>query len=112
MDKTVAYQSIVNYFSVLANSGYKNYNDTYKLIVFLFIEELLNSSLSLYITEEDYRTINNVLSCIYGSSCIIPYPEYSVNTYLVQALNMNTNRLAEDGQIKFTENGQFKLLNY
>lgn len=30
----------------------------------------------VYITEPDYRIIQNALNCLYGSSCLIPYPNY------------------------------------
>lgn len=112
MDNTITYKSITNYFNALATSGYKSYKETYKLILLLFIEELFDSSMGLYLTEDDYRTITNVLDCIYGSSCIIPIPEHTANTSLVQALNTDINRISETGLIRFTEDEQFKLLNY
>ena len=34
--------SLISYFSVLSKFGYKNYNDVYKLILVLFIEEILH----------------------------------------------------------------------
>lgn len=30
----------------------------------------------VYITEHDYRIIQNALNCLYGSSCLISYPSY------------------------------------
>lgn len=108
----LAHVSITNYFNALASSGYKSDKETYKLLVLLFINELLDSSFSLYITEEDYKTIDNVLNCIYGSSCLIPFPQHTSNTSLVQALNITKNRITENDVIRFTEDEQFKLLNY
>lgn len=107
----LAYISITNYFNALAKSGYKSYKEVYNLLVLLFINELLQSSLSLYINEDDYRTIDNILNCLYGNSCIIPYPQFIANTSLVQALNTDTTRITENDVIRFTEDEQFKLLN-
>lgn len=70
-----AYNSINNYFSVLSHTGYKPYNEVEKLLVFLFIEEMLCGPLTQYITEEDYNIISNNIYCLYGS-CMIPFPTY------------------------------------
>ena len=70
-DKT--YNSLNNYFSLLSRTGYKSYNEVYKLIVLSFIEDIISSDIKEYLTEEDYKYISSVIECLYGS-CIIPYP--------------------------------------
>lgn len=107
----MAYTGVSNYFQVLSTFGYKGYKEVNKLLVLLFIEDLLRSSFSLYIDEEDYKTITNVLYCLFGSTCLIPYPEFAVNTTLVQALNDITPRITESGRLRFSEDELLRLVN-
>lgn len=111
MVRDTAYKGVVNYFNALTKYGYKNYQDTYKLLLLLFIDDLLTGPLSIYVTEEDYRIIDKALYCLYGSSCLIPYPEYTNGTSLIHVLNTDTLRLTEDCNLRFTEDEQFRLLN-
>lgn len=68
--------AINRYFHTLSNLGYKKDIDVYRLIVYIFIEELLYGSWSYFITERDYNIIDRALYCLYGTSCTIPYPDY------------------------------------
>lgn len=68
--------SLERYFNALSKLGYKSYSEVDKLLVLIFIQELLDSECKTFITEDDYRAINQALYCLYGSSCLIPYPEY------------------------------------
>lgn len=61
------------YFSILSHTGYKSYNEVDKLLVLIFMEELLYGSMSEFITEEDYKAIYSSITCLSGS-CMIPYP--------------------------------------
>ena len=69
------YNSVNNYFSALSHLGYKSDGEVNQLLIFSFIEELLYGPLAEFITEDDYRDINNSLYCLYGS-CLIPFPDY------------------------------------
>ena len=62
-----------NYFNILSQTGYYNYNSVYKILVFLFIDDLLNTEMNVYITEEDYNLIADILECLYSFECLIPY---------------------------------------
>lgn len=53
----IAEEALKRYFNALSKLGYKNYDDVSKLLVLLFIEELLTSEFSFYITESDYKSI-------------------------------------------------------
>ena len=66
------------YFRTLSNYGYRNYGDVKKLLFYIFIQELVSTP-SIVISEEDYKHIENALYCIYGTSCLIPYPKYCEN---------------------------------
>lgn len=113
MDKLteLSYNGINTYFNTLATLGYKNYKEVNKLLTLLFIEEFINGPFSLYINEEDYRTITNVLYCLYGSTCLIPYPEYISGTSLIQSLNSDNVRLSENNLIRISENEFIRLVN-
>lgn len=107
----LAYTGISSYFQALSTLGYKGYKEVNKLLVLLLIEDLLRSSFSLYIDEEDYKTITNVLYCLFGSTCLIPYPEFTVNTSLSIILNADDSKISEADTIRFSEDGLIRLVN-
>ena len=74
--------SLERYFKTLSLFGYKSYSEVYKLIVLIFIQELLDSDCKSFIKEDEYILIHKALYCLYGSTCLIPYPEYIANTDL------------------------------
>lgn len=67
------FESLQRYFSTLTHTGYKSYDEVYRLIIYTFIEELINGPMSEFITDDDYGIIYKSLNCLYGS-CTIPYP--------------------------------------
>lgn len=107
----LAYTGVSNYFKALSAFGYKGYKEVDKLLVLLFIEGLLRGPLSLYIDECDYKTITNVLYCLFGSTCLIPYPEFAASTSLIQSLNVDTPRISEDNIVRFSEDELIRLTN-
>lgn len=74
--------SLERYFNALSKLGYKSYSEVDKLLVLIFIQELLDSECKSFITEDDYKAINQALYCLYGSSCLIPHPEYKSSASL------------------------------
>lgn len=72
--------SIERYFNALSNTGYMPYSDVYKLIVVIFADELLNGEYKRFVTDDDNTLIHKALYCLYGSSCLTPYPEKVANT--------------------------------
>lgn len=106
-------ESIDNYFDSLSKFGYKKQSDVDKLIVLTFIEELLSSEMRYYITEEDYRVLEQVLNCLYGSSCLIPYPKYVSDTSLFGLSDSNVLRIRiSDSDIaRVTENSIVRFIN-
>ncbi len=101
--------SLTSYFSVLSKFGYKNYNDVYKLILVLFIEEILHGNYIDFIEEKDYKVISNVLTCILGTSCLLPYPKYIKNIGDTNN-TISLFRLHEDSINKITENLNFRIM--
>lgn len=109
------WDSLQSYFNTLTNLGYKSYKDTYKLIVYDFLLEMVTGDLRFYITEEDYRKIEFALYCLYGSSCLIPYSQYTqCNTYLggnhINYLSgMLRPRISQVDDVRFSEDGSIRF---
>ena len=111
------FNSIGTYFNALTQFGYKKQGDVDKLLVYSFIEEMLTGEMRFFVTEADYRLIEQALSCLYGSSCLIPYPQYANNDYLfgnIESGGLISPRITEDSNIRFTEDDRvrFKASNY
>lgn len=102
--------AIERYFSILSHVGYKSYCEVDKLLVFIFIEELLNK-FSFVLTEKDYDTLANVVNCFYGS-CMIPFPYYIDSKKEEEELPVffyEYFRLSEDNLLRATENNSLRL---
>lgn len=108
----VTSDALKNYFNTLSKLGYKNYNDVSKLIVLLFIEELLTSELSSYVTENDYRSIINASYCIMSNNCLINFPSYTTWDSLFHNdpnyLQYIRYRTTEGSVIRITEDSRIK----
>lgn len=85
------YNSIVKYFNNLANTGYRKQSDVNRLFLYSEIQELLNNDFRGLISEEDYKDISKALYCLYGSTCLIPYPNYfnTKNSKIMHIGNMS-----------------------
>lgn len=70
------YNSLCSYYHSLSVSGYRRQDDVDKLLILLFYYHLLYQDFRGYITKDDYRDIELALNCLYGSSCLISYPEF------------------------------------
>ena len=105
------------YFNALTQFGYKKQSDVNKLLVFNFIGEMLTKEMRYFITEKDYRTMEQALSCLYGSSCLMPYPLYANDDSLfghIERDELIIPRITEDANIRLTEDNiiRFKASNY
>lgn len=69
------YNALNRYFSALEKVGYYRYADIQKLLILIYLNELICDK-DLHIPENDYLIIHRALACLYGSSCLIPYPDY------------------------------------
>ena len=78
----ILYEALKKYFTSLSLLGYVNYEDVNKILVLIFIQELLENNCKVFITEGDKKIIDKVLYCLYGSTCLIEYPSHTVNTLL------------------------------
>lgn len=103
------FESTQAYFNTLSKLGYKKQGDVNKLLVYMFIGELLTGDMRHFITKEDYETIEKALYCLYGSSCLIPYPQYANDDYLFGHLKDGEPRSTEYSEVRSTENSNIRI---
>ena len=72
----IVYESIKRYFISLSMFGYKSYSDTYKLLYIISIRDFVYNDFRGLITEDDYRIIERSLYNVFGTTCLLPYPQF------------------------------------
>ena len=72
----MVYQSLMSYFHALELKGYVPYPQVQKLLVLCFYRDFVFQDYRGILTKEDYHLIEQALDCLYGSTCLIPYPDY------------------------------------
>lgn len=72
----VVYDALCRYFNTLERTGYLSYDNVEKLLVLTFFKDFVTTDYRGLITYEDYRTMEQALNCLFGSTCLIPYPDY------------------------------------
>lgn len=70
------YNALCRYFNVLEKTGYMAIGNALKLLVLIFYRDFVYSDYRCTITKDDYRLIERALNCLYGTTCLIPYPDY------------------------------------
>ena len=75
MDELV-YDSLSRYYHTLGLKGYVPYPQVYRLLLLIFFNNYVYNDYRGLITAEDYRVIGKALYCLFGSTCLIPYPDY------------------------------------
>lgn len=100
--------SLNNYFEVISKTGYKPYSEVHKLLVYLFIEEILTGDMSLFITENDYKSIEGAVECLYGT-CLIPYPDYRRGMSSEYNPILDQYRISESEVFRNTENNELRV---
>jgi hypothetical protein len=72
----ILYSSLSSYFNALEYKGYMPYTQAQKLLILAFYRDFVFNDYRGLINKEDYHQIENALNCLYGSTCLIPYPDY------------------------------------
>lgn len=97
-------EAIQRYFTTLSQFGYKSYTDVDKMTVLFFLEEVLAYDFLDFITEDDYRHIVNALYCMFGSTCLIGFPEFANYDSLIHKTKVHlTPRITEDSVLRTCE---------
>jgi len=75
MDEYI-FEVLERYYKALEYKGYVADNNLFKMLLLSFYRDVIYSNNKGFIDKDDYITIERALDCIYGSDCIIPYPDY------------------------------------
>ncbi len=75
MDEMV-YSSLGSYFHALEKTGYLPWGNVQKLLLLIFYKDFVYQDYRGLLSIEDYHYIEKALDCLYGSTCLIPYPDY------------------------------------
>ena len=72
----ILYNALTKYYHALELKGYMANSHAVKLLILIFFRDFIFHDYRGLITKEDYHLIEKELDCIYGSTCLIPYPDY------------------------------------
>lgn len=100
--------AVERYFSYMRHTGYKPYEEVYRLLVFMFIEEMLYGNMSGFISERDYKAIDNAITCISGT-CMIPFIGYRKGIDGIYNDLEDPYRITESGILRSTETDSLRV---
>ncbi len=72
----ILYEALTKYYHALEMQGYMPNMHSFKLLALIFYRDFVYHDYRGLLSKEDYRLIERALDCIYGTSCLIPYPDY------------------------------------
>lgn len=72
----ILYNALSKYYHALSLKGYMAEINSDKLLILIFLRDFMFNDYRGIIKEEDYHVIEKALDCLYGTSCLIPYPDY------------------------------------
>lgn len=72
----IIFNGIYEYYQALSKLGYYKYDTAYKLLVLCFYRYFLFHDYHGIVSRADYHEIERALNCLFGTDCLIPYPDY------------------------------------
>ena len=72
----LVYSALSGYYQVLGKLGYYKYDTVYRLLVLSFFHNFVYNDYRGLISPQDYHLIEKALNCLFGTTCLIPYPDY------------------------------------
>ena len=75
MDEMI-YNALTSYYNVLEKLGYMADSHLHKLLLLSFYRDFVFNDYRGILDKCDYHLIEQALDCIYGTTCLIPYPDY------------------------------------
>lgn len=72
----IVYAALAGYYTTLSKLGYYKYEEVFKLLVLSFYNDAIYNDYRGILSKSDYREIEKALNCLYGTNCLIPYPDY------------------------------------
>jgi hypothetical protein len=73
---SIVYNAITKYYTALSKLGYYKYGDVFSLLVLCFLRDFVYKDYRGILNKSDYSIIEKALNCLFGSNCLIPYPDY------------------------------------
>lgn len=73
---SIIYNAITGYYNILSKLGYFRYEDVFRILVLCFFRDFVYNDFRGLLSREDYLEIEQALNCLYGTNCLIPYPDY------------------------------------
>lgn len=75
MDEFI-YNGLSTYYNALGKLGYYKYQDVFALLLLCFYRDFTLGDYRGILSKEDYHEIEIALNCLFGTNCLIPYPDY------------------------------------
>lgn len=72
----LVYDGLSTYYNTLEKTGYLPFTNAVKLLVLSFYKDFVYHDYRGMLSRDDYHYIETALDCLYGSTCLIPYPDY------------------------------------
>ena len=72
----IIFNAITQYYTALSKLGYYEYGDVFSLLVLCFLRDFVYQDYRGTLSKSDYSIIEKALNCLFGSNCLIPYPDY------------------------------------
>ena len=73
---SIIYNAITQYYAALCKLGYYSYESVFRILVLCFYRDFVFQDYRGRISRKDYHEIEKALNCLFGSTCLIPYPDY------------------------------------
>jgi len=72
----ILYDALSSYYHALEQKGYMSNSHAQKLLLLIFYRDFTLKDYRGLLSKDDYHLIERALDCLWGSSCLIPYPDY------------------------------------
>lgn len=105
----IVYSILLRYFSTLSNLGYVKDNTVYNILFLVIVRDFIYNDFRGFINSDDYRDIEKALYSVFGTSCLIPYPEFCMSSCVNKLHLGDISELAN--RVKVNENNITKLQN-
>lgn len=72
----ILYEALTKYYNALEYNVYMEEDQTDELLVLGFYRDFMYHDYRALLSKQDYSKIEKALDCLFGRSCLIPYPDY------------------------------------
>ena len=73
---SIIYDALSSYYHALELKGYMSNSHAMKLLLLIFYRDFVFHDYRGLISRDDYLLIERALDRLWGSTCLIPYPDY------------------------------------